>query len=284
MSRFVWLMLLVLLSWPGAGAASDGVVEINQTCAVNTGCFSGDAAGYPITIDGTAGVSYRLTGSLAVPDENTDGIVVSAPSVAIDLNGFEIARAACVGATTICRATSGTGFGVRCSTFALPGISVKNGTITGMGNVGVKLCSHANVTNVRSRWNRTSGIEVGFGSAVKDSATLQNGVDGIYADFGSTITGNTVYSDLGDGIVVGPGALILGNTVYGSGDDGIDTDLGSGSLVGDNMIKLIVNGVGLRLSSDTVYRDNVITETPMGAVVGGVNAGGNACNGSLTCP
>ena len=52
----------LLLATPGL--AGDGVLEINQTCAVETGCFSGDGPGFPVTIDGTAGKSYRLTGDL----------------------------------------------------------------------------------------------------------------------------------------------------------------------------------------------------------------------------
>lgn len=31
-------------------SASDGVLEINQTCAIQTGCFAGDTAGLPVTI------------------------------------------------------------------------------------------------------------------------------------------------------------------------------------------------------------------------------------------
>jgi hypothetical protein len=31
---------------------TDGVPEINQTCAVQTGCFPGDTAGFPVTISG----------------------------------------------------------------------------------------------------------------------------------------------------------------------------------------------------------------------------------------
>jgi hypothetical protein len=57
---------------------------------VNIGCFSGDAAGLPVTINGAAGRSYRLTGDLTVPDENTNGIVVSANDIGIDLNNFAI--------------------------------------------------------------------------------------------------------------------------------------------------------------------------------------------------
>ena len=35
---------------PMAASASDGVLEINQTCATQTGCFPGDSAGFPVTL------------------------------------------------------------------------------------------------------------------------------------------------------------------------------------------------------------------------------------------
>lgn len=76
------------IAWSGSAFASDGVLEINQTCAVQTGCFAGDTAGLPVTI--SASGSYRLTSNLVVPDENTDGIVVDTENVSIDLAGFEI--------------------------------------------------------------------------------------------------------------------------------------------------------------------------------------------------
>ena len=57
------LIALLLLALAGPALAVDGVVEINQTCAVQTGCFSGDTAGYPVTI--TQPGSYRLTSNLA---------------------------------------------------------------------------------------------------------------------------------------------------------------------------------------------------------------------------
>jgi hypothetical protein len=58
------LTLAAGLLLASAGWAGDGVLEINRACAVNTGCFSGDGPGFPVTIDGTAGKSYRLTGDL----------------------------------------------------------------------------------------------------------------------------------------------------------------------------------------------------------------------------
>jgi hypothetical protein len=39
---------IVLLAISGPAHAVDGVLEINQACAVNTGCFVGDTAGYPV--------------------------------------------------------------------------------------------------------------------------------------------------------------------------------------------------------------------------------------------
>ena len=87
-SALLWRIALLALGLSSPALAVDGMLEINQACAVSTGCFSGDAAGLPVTI--TAAGSYRLTSNLTVPDENTDGIVVSANDISIDLNGFGI--------------------------------------------------------------------------------------------------------------------------------------------------------------------------------------------------
>ena len=57
------LYTLLLLAFAGPALAVDGVVEINQTCAVNTGCFAGDTPGFPVTI--TVAGSYRLTSNLS---------------------------------------------------------------------------------------------------------------------------------------------------------------------------------------------------------------------------
>jgi hypothetical protein len=43
-SILIFLLFLVLA---GPALAVDGVLEINQTCAVQTGCFAGDIPGFP---------------------------------------------------------------------------------------------------------------------------------------------------------------------------------------------------------------------------------------------
>lgn len=82
------IQLLLLLALARPALAVDGVLEINQVCAVNTGCFPGDAPKYPVTISSSG--SYRLTSNLFGIGANTDGIVVEKSYVTIDFNGFAI--------------------------------------------------------------------------------------------------------------------------------------------------------------------------------------------------
>ncbi len=231
--------LIAATLWAGTAAAVDGVVEINETCAALAGCFSGDTAGYPVTIDGSAGGSYRLTSNLIVPNENTDGIVVSTPSVTIDLNGFEIVRSGCEGAIFDCTPVGGTGIGIALQGFssAYRGMVVKNGSITGMGSSGVQVGESSTVTGLHVRWCRDLGI-------------------GAYA--GSTVEGNIV-----DGST-------SGISVFGA------------SRVQRNVVTNFTNS-GILLQADGGYGDNVVKGTGT-TISGGVNMGGNVCNGSATCP
>ena len=233
------ILLLLLLAAPAL--AVDGVLEINQTCAVETGCFPNDGPGYPIFIDKPG--SYRLTSNLVVPNENTDGIRVGSSNISIDLNGFAIARMGCEEATEICIPESGTGSGVELSVVAPDayGISVQNGSIIGMGSHGVILGAGSRISKLQVRWNRLDGIHVTSDSLIDDNNVNQNGRDGIVADTGSSVTDNTVF---------------------------------------------LHGGVGLNLGNDrVVYRDNnIVPGSPLPSVQGGTNAGGNVCNGSLTCP
>ncbi len=49
-----------LLAISGPAHAVDGVLEINQACAVNAGCFAGDTAGFPVTITGAGSGGVNL--------------------------------------------------------------------------------------------------------------------------------------------------------------------------------------------------------------------------------
>ena len=259
-------LVLCLLSLVRPAFASDGVLEINQTCAAGAGCFSGDSANFPVQI--TQPGSYRLTSNLTVPNETTDGIVVSTSDVGIDLNNFAIlGPVTCSGAPLVCTPATGTGSGVERVSSLNRGISVKNGSITGMGANGVLLGDQAEVTNLRVRWNRFNGISVGNGATVSGNTANSNGSIGIFGSLGSTVSGNTAYSNGSDGISSGSGCIVRGNTVR------------------FNL------GFGLNLATDSAYSDNVVTSNTTGAVTGLGSAnsrGGNYCDGTGTvsafCP
>ena len=311
MRSLVHLGLLLALVVPTPALAADGVLEINQTCAEKTGCFSGDAAGFPVTIDGSAGKSYRLTSSLKLPDGNTAGIVltstvsVSASGTTIDLAGFTIG---CF--PGICPA--GSGSGIFTSPFAAvptTSVRVRNGTVQGTGD-GIYLGSLSVVEDVNAIGNRGFGVRVGDYSTVSTTRAVQNNVDlgaggigaglsatislctaalnhgpGIAVGAGSTVSGNTAYGNVsaGDGMTAGPGSTVSGNTAYGNAGDGIDC--GSACTVKSNTVVSNAS-YGLRLGAQSGYRENVISGNTTGTVAGAaiVNLGNNACNGTTTCP
>lgn len=303
----IWLptaaaSLLLLVAHPAL--AVDGVLEINQTCAASSGCFPGDALGYPVLI--SAPGSYRLTSNLIVPSENIDGIKIDTSDVAIDLNGFAIIRSGCEGVTTDCTPVSGAGSGIERTLMTNRGISVRNGSITGMGSYGVYLGIQADVKDLRLRWNRLDaittgsssnvvgnvvydndgdGIEVGYGTNVSGNTLYNNGGAGIIAGNGSVVTENAVSYSGGDGITVEPGAVVSRNTAKFCGGDGIEA--GGQSSVAENAVSGNT-GYGLNLLNVNVgYRGNVVTSNTAGTVNGGTERGGsNYCDGGLApdCP
>jgi len=252
----LWILLLA-----NPALAVDGVLEINQTCAANTGCFSGDSAGYPVQIDGTAGRSYRLTSDLFVPDVNTHGIYVVSPAISIDLNGFEIIRSDCVGGSLgPCTPASGTGSGVAVLvpvSYSLEGVSVRNGSITGMGAHGVSLGKQSEARNLRVRWNRLDGIATLDASTITGNTLRENGAHGISALGGSTVTDNTASGNGANGIHLNDGCTIRANTIQANVSHGVEA--GKNAIVIGNSASLNA-GHGISVSSGSTLNDNTVSE------------------------
>jgi hypothetical protein len=240
---------------------------------VQTGCFAGDTAGFPVTIDGTAGKSYQLTSDLVVPDENTNGIDVRARDVSIDLNGFQIARTGCELGTFPCGLQPGTGTGIRAAfspSQDFPGTAVTNGTVVGMGLDGIRLSRNARVSRLQCQLNAGYGIRTFSEAIVSENIVHENGDDGIFVTSYSDVSGNVVHSNGGSGIDAGTGSSVARNTVSRNG-------FGTGG------------GFGLDLDATATYRENTIADNTTGGVAGGgVNLGGNYCTGTNvtlpTCP
>lgn len=107
------LYLLALALAAPCAFAVDGVVLINQSTVMAAG-------GFPYTISQPG--SYKLSGNLQAP-AGSNGIVIAASNVTLDLNGF-----------TIFGSSIGLGTGVLLSARNSPkATTVRNGTISGNG-------------------------------------------------------------------------------------------------------------------------------------------------------
>ena len=120
-------------------AAGDGQFEINQACAVNSGCFPGDTPGFPVTISFSG--SFLLTGNLDLSALSPDltAVEVSAPAVTVDLGGFQIVGpGGCTGSgSSISCPLGGLGRGVRAVDPAAIAFTLRNGVVRNMTGFGV---------------------------------------------------------------------------------------------------------------------------------------------------
>ena len=199
-------------------SAGDGVIELNHACATSTGCVPGDAPGYPITLDGVAGRSYRMTSDLRIPLA-TDGIVISFSDARIDMGGFMIAQACTFpqsGQGVPLCTLDGDADGIRVtSNVAYKGTTVRNGTIYYMSGDGLFLGSDARIDDVTVRENGGRGMYLGSGSTVRHAIAEGNGNWGIYG--AGTISHSTARSNF-DGIVWS--GTITNNTTVGNDNYG----------------------------------------------------------------
>ncbi len=184
----VVMMVFAISAVPLAALASDGVLEIDQSCAA-TGCFASDAPGWPITL-AKAG-SYRLTSPLDVYVAG-GAIEILEDGTTVDLNGFAI------------RFCTNTPPGFACFLFgsqaAIDGsgavdVTIRNGVIQGFLGWGIDLGMRAHVENVALRNNALGGLRVGSNSLVQDNRVAFNGGPGAQIGLGSGWGGNVLISN-----------------------------------------------------------------------------------------
>jgi hypothetical protein len=271
----ITVLLVVTLSLATGARAVDGVLEISQVCATSaTGCFTGDAAGFPVEI-GQAG-SYRLTSNLDVTGEaspqDVTAVRITASSVSLDLNGFSI----------IGPGTPGSGLGVDGA--SADNVSVISGTIRGMGSDGLSLRDRARVQWLRAEANGLHGLLVRVGGVVEDNISVGNTFKGISAN-GSVIRNNVASSNSSTGIDGNWGSTLTGNVANnnGSADNGPGLGCSQPCLVIGNTVRDNA-GPGLNFTGNAAYGQNLIVGNTLGTVANGVEIGHNSCNGNKTCP
>ena len=245
--------------------AIDGVVRIDQGRALAGGVTPGDAPGFPVTISQPG--SYRLTGNLIVPDLNTTAIQITADSVTVDLNGFNIIGPA------VCRRTpattcppSGTGTGIEAAPEGSAGqpptgprgIRVLNGSVRGMGLFGILLRADDSVVErATASGNAGAGIVAG---SVFQSASTGNGSFGIIANI---VRDSMSSQNAGDGIilgVIGPsGGVAAGNVSSQNGGFGIALQLGTAT--GNTIFLNSSTGISA-LCPSAIVGNTIVTNGP----------------------
>lgn len=189
---------LLLLAAPAL--ADRGARELSAEC-VAFGCVPGDSGGYPITL--TESGSYILTSNLSTSDPNRTLISVAADNVQIDLNGFAlIGPASCSGSTVTCSNT-GSGDGIDAGDDS--NVTVVNGSVRGLGDVGIRVGANARVEDVTVTGNGNAGISViGFGTSggvFRRLSISLNGGAGIGAAFGANhLIDSTVFNNGAEGV------------------------------------------------------------------------------------
>lgn len=163
-SRTMVLLLHVLVfAWAPQAQADLGRTEINQICALQGGCLSGDSPGFPVEISQPG--SYVLTSSLAVVASGTSAIFVSADDVSIDLNGFSVSGPGSGGSANGIAAAFVGNEAIR--------IRVVDGQVRGFGGYGVQLWKEGHVERLSISENG-SGVFLGDGSILLESRISSN--------------------------------------------------------------------------------------------------------------
>jgi parallel beta-helix repeat protein len=298
------LAVALVAALAATASADDGVVEINQARALAGGVTASDTPGFPVTIDSPG--SYRLTGNLVVPDENTRGIDIQVGFVTMDLNGFEISGpVTCTGQPVSC-SPLGVGTGIEGGGDY---VAVLNGTVRGMGSAGVRLLQlGASAVRVRAEQNAGHGIVLGLYGSATECRALRNGWVGLIVDEGNVISRSVVSGNRRHGIQMGSDSVTVDNVLSGNGDGGGFFGHGifawgsGGSVIRRNTVSdntesgistfansailgntLRGNGSwGLELGA-AGYEGNVFSANGS-TVLGGVEIGTNLCDGSTSCP
>lgn len=221
------LTLPLVLALSGPAFAADGVLEINQACATQTGCFAGDPAGFPVTI--TQAGSYRLTGNLVVP-ANTTAIRIDTENVTLDLGGFAVKGPnACAGYPVTACTTENGAPGISAPTVNEVLAVVRNGRVTGMGGACIDLAGNSSTVEQVAVVNcGNDGIRMGFGGRVAQSVSANSRLNGINLNDGATAEGNEIRGNGSSGISMGSGSLgggvggiAIGNRISRNGVFGI---------------------------------------------------------------
>jgi len=240
--------------------------------------------------------SYYLTTNLAgVSGKN--GIEIATNNVTLDLNGF------------VLQGVSGSQNGINFPG-GLTNVTVRNGTVSGWGNIGVCSAygfSAANVVFERLTVsaNNNNGIKnLGAGCVVRDCNSQNNSSAGIECDggivsgctannngytgikmLGGTVSGCSAQNNLANGIYVASGT-VSGCFVKGNHTSGIYVDAPGSEVIGNTCIgnntANSINDAGIYINdSNNRIEDNHVTTIGPGIAGGGISVSGGSYSDNI---
>jgi len=214
-------------------------------------------------------VSITVGNDLNCP--STDGLVVGAKSITINLNGHTLTG------------NGGTAFGVFNNQFS--GVTIENGSVQNWF-VGLSAGGGLNkITGVRAFQNSTGLSVFGSGSTASGNVSFSNATNGMnLTGINNKATSNVVRSNGGNGIrVFGTGDVVQTNQVENNGASGI-SDGGTATTITGNVTNanggdgILVSGFGI----PTVGTNTANFNGAFGieASPGGKDSGGNLAKGN----
>jgi len=210
------------LNPPAGPITSTGktLTEIEPRTAINDANTPGDAqCVHRITQPG----SYYLAGNIqGVAGKH--GIVIDASGVTLDLMGFALlgVPGSLDGISNFQTAPQQTG------------ITIRNGTITGFGGIGLSLLGNKAsdprgflIERLQIADNGGAGAWIPLSSIVRDCLVTRNGQTGIFTRDGCVVARCAARENTRDGILPGPGSLIIDVSARQNADAGIGVVQGS---------------------------------------------------------
>jgi hypothetical protein len=256
--------LLAVAALTATPAFAIGETEITHGKALAGNVTAGDTAGYPVTL--SRGGAYELGSDLLVTDGNM-GILVTAPGVTIDLNGFTL--------------HGRTGASIR-GTHGIAGtrenVVVRNGSIVNFRFHGIVAKDMWAVENVRLLFNGLDGVLAGHFLRVENSLMYRNGHNGATSINWATLHDSTVVGNVNDGFVCDNHCLVEGNMIAANEGDGVSASLATilGNTINGN------GGVGIK-GSASGYGNNTFVGNGGGDATGVSPLDPNFCH-LTTCP
>ena len=250
---------------------------------MNTGCFAGDGAGFPVTISRSG--NYLLTSDLTVSDANTNAIELQGGTASV-LDGNRFGIRGPVVCTPTCGAGTGVGIDAPQNTTSL---SLKNVSVSGFGAAGVRMrsggisCENSfiianggggvinpagilvvNADGCAFNVNGGPGIQAAAVNWIRDSSAFFNqgaGIDAVAAQ-GAIVEDSEIASNAGNGLALGEEVIVRGCRVRDNA--GLGISVGARSLVQDNVVTR--NGSTatdhqISAGADSQVRGNVIYTT-----------------------